>query len=43
MEYQKPKIEIMVLNEEDIVCTSLTDEGEGDGNNVGGNGTNPWE
>lgn len=45
MEYQKPKIEIMVLNEEDIVRTSLTDEGDGDGGSVGGDGNNPqpWE
>jgi hypothetical protein len=43
MEYQKPKTELIWLNEEDIVRTSLTDEGEGDDGNIGGDGSQPWE
>ncbi len=44
MKYQKPKIELIVLEAEDIVRTSLTDGGYGDNDEqVGGDGTKPWE
>ena len=44
MKYQKPEIEIMWLDVEDIVRTSLTDGGYGDNNEtVGGDGKQPWE
>jgi len=43
MEYKKPKMEILCLNLEDIVRTSLTDGGSGDHEGVGGDGTQPWE
>jgi len=44
MEYQKPKIELIALEAEDIVRTSLTDGGHGDNEEqVGGDGTKPWE
>lgn len=49
MKYQKPEIELMLLDAEDIVRTSpLTGEGGGDGDGYGdGNGGGgtplPWE
>ena len=43
MEYQKPEIEMIWLNLENIICSSLDGEGSGDGENVGGDGSQPWE
>ena len=43
MKYQEPTMEIMWLKMETIVHTSLTGESSGSGNDVGGDGTNPWE
>ena len=43
MEYQKPKIEIISIDVDDIVRTSLTDGGNGEGDNLGGDGKQPWE
>ena len=43
MKYQEPTMEIMWLEMETIVRTSLTGEGSGGGNDVGGDGTHPWE
>ena len=44
MKYQKPEMEIVLLNGSDIVRTSnLTGEGGGSGNEYGGDGTQPWE
>ena len=43
MKYQKPEIEIMSIDVEDIVRTSLTGEESGDNDGLGGDGKQPWE
>ena len=43
MQYEKPILECMKLEVEDIVRTSLTDEGYGDNDGLGGDGKQPWE
>ena len=43
MQYEKPILERIVLDVEDIVRTSLTDGGFGDNDGLGGDGSQPWE
>ena len=38
MQYEKPIMEVIVLETEDVIRTSFTGEGAGDG----GSGTGPW-
>ena len=43
MRYEKPILESIELEVEDIVRTSLTDGGIGDNDGLGGDGSQPWE
>lgn len=43
MRYEKPILESIELEVEDIVRTSLTDGGSGDNDGLGGDGSQPWE
>jgi hypothetical protein len=43
MEYQQPEMEITLLNTNIVRTSSLAGETGGTGENVGGDGTQPWE